>query len=45
MKQLNEVDRICEQSKKKKKNRYPRTALDQALNYHKSFQEHLASKK
>eukprot|EP00347_Sterkiella_histriomuscorum_P011259 403373138 len=45
MQQLNEVDRITNQSKKKRRNRYPRTALDQALNYHKSFQEHLASKK
>ncbi|CDW76105.1 UNKNOWN [Stylonychia lemnae] len=45
MKQLNEVDRITNQSKKRRRNRYPRTALDQALNYHKSFQEHLASKK
>lgn len=42
---MNEFDRIAEQSKARRRNRYPATALDEALNYNKRFQEHLASKK
>jgi hypothetical protein len=36
MQEMNEFDRITTQSKKKR-NRYPGTALDEALNYNKRF--------
>jgi len=43
MRELNEFDKYI--MSKKKRNKYPRTALDEALNYDKRFREHLESKK